>query len=198
MTPHPAFHFLRRHTQGVLQLPDRVEPVRYVIDPATGLPILATQPDVLEVESLTLHIPDESPLSLQLLAEPTSLNPDIDASCDRFLIYLGQPKGRNLRAWVRLGVIGVRYEAELIDPTHVCIANAFLAEEPAACRRANATPDRLRAACRRAGAEVPTPLLVGIDPWGADVRATFGIVRIEWPDAPVTTIDQGLAYLLND
>jgi hypothetical protein len=39
-------------------------------------------------------------------------------------------------------------------------------------------------------------MLVGIDPLGADVRAPFGLVRIEWPVAPVASVDAALDLLL--
>ncbi len=192
----PALAHFKRHNDGILMLDERVEPVRFVLDPSTGAPIMPVQPDLAEADVLTLHVPDDSPLSLQILGTPRPLDPDADARCDRFLIYLGQPRGRNLRSWIMLAIEGVRFEGEIIEAGEVMQPNPFIAAEPAACRRANAHQDKLREACRRAGADVPAPLLVGIDPLGADIRATFGIVRIEWPSGPVADVDEGLRRLL--
>lgn len=195
MRPTPALLHLRRHADGLLAAADRIEPVRFVIDPASGRPVVAVQPDLVDCDALTLHVPDDDDLALQMLGSPVPLDPALDPRCDRFLIHLGQPKGRHQRSWIMLAVEQVRFLGQVIDAADVIQPNPFAAGEAAACRRGNADLPALRLACIAAGATVESPALVGIDPLGADVRAPFGLVRIEWPDAPVGTIDAAMARL---
>jgi hypothetical protein len=194
--PTPALLHLRRHADGLLVAAGRIEPVRFVIDPASGHPVMAVQPDLVDADAPTLHVPDDDDLALQMLGSPVRLDPAVDGRCDRFLIHLGPPKGRNHHAWIMLAVEQVRFMGEVIDPGEVVQANPFAHAEAAACRRANAEPAALGRACLAAGAAVDAPMLVGIDPLGADVRAPFGLVRIEWPVAPVASVDAALDLLL--
>jgi hypothetical protein len=193
--PTPALLHLRRHADGLLAAAGRIEPVRFIIDPASGHPVMAVQPDLVDCDAITLHVPDDDDRSLQMLGAPLALDPAVDARCDRFLIHLGTPKGRHQRAWILLTVEQVRFMGDVIDAAQVVQPNPFASREPAACRTANADLPSLRRACRAAGADVESPALVGLDPLGADLRAPFGIVRIEWPDAPIQSVESALAHL---
>ena len=63
MRPTPALLHLRRHADGLLAVAGRIEPVRFVIDPASGHPVLAVPPDVLDADAPTLHVPDDDDLA---------------------------------------------------------------------------------------------------------------------------------------
>ena len=197
MRPTPALLHFRRHADGLLVASDRIEPVRFVIDPHSGHPVMAVQPDLLEQDALTLHVPDDDDLALQMLGRPVALDPAVDARCDRFLICLGTPRGRNQRSWMMLEIDQVRFMGDVIEASEVVQPNPFAAGQAAACRRVNADIASLRRACQTAGASVESPSLVGIDPLGADVRAPFGLVRIEWPGGPLCGIDAAVDLLLN-
>ncbi len=196
MRPTPALLHLRRHADGLLAAAGRIEPVRFVIDPGSGHPVLAVQPDLVDCDSLTLHVPDDDDLALQMMGSPVALDPAVDARCDRFLICLGTPKGRHQRSWIILAVDQVRFMGDVIDASEVAQPNPFASDQAAACRRVNGDLAALRRACLAAGAAVESPALVGIDPLGADVRAPFGIVRIEWARQPVTDLETAIDLLL--
>jgi len=196
-----AVKHLHRHLQGLLRFGERIEPVRYVIDNATGRCVLAVHPDAIDVDSLTLHIPDEGDANLHLLARPTILDPARHESCDRFLIYFGPPIVETdattrptpiAPKWIMLETETAKHNGEMIDAADLEHPNPFRAAEPGACKRLNADPDVLRRACRHHGVDVPNPRLVGIDPWGGDVRAAFGNVRIEFDGAAAKSVDDAV------
>jgi hypothetical protein len=195
--PTPAIIHFKRHCDGLLAVDDRMERVRFVIDPITGCPVMPVDSDVPRFETLTLFIPDEDPSGLQLLGEPAQLDPDTDACCDRYLIYFGPPSVRGGIAWIRFNVTAARFAGALIDVEEVAQPNAFLKDEPGACKQGNSTRAALTAACERSGAPVQHPVLVGVDPLGADIRASFGIVRIEWPNPPDANIETAMSHLLS-
>jgi hypothetical protein len=192
----PAIIHLKRHSDGLLAVDERMERVRFVIDPITGCPVMPVDSDVPRFETLTLFIPDEDASGLQMLGEPTALDPDTDACCDRYLIYYGPPSVRGGIAWIRFNVTAARFGGALIDVEEVAQPNPFLKDEPGACKRGNSAREALIAACERSGAPVQHPVLVGVDPLGADIRASFGIVRIEWPNAPAANIETAMSHLL--
>ena len=53
--------------------------MRFVIDPGSGHPVLAVQPDLVDCDSLTLHVPDDDDLALQMMGSPVALDPAVDA-----------------------------------------------------------------------------------------------------------------------
>jgi hypothetical protein len=60
--------------------------------------------------------------------------------------------------------------------------NALRSAESRLLKLLNAQRSVLPAVCERlAGVNVPDACAVGIDPYGIDVRARFGIVRVEFP-----------------
>jgi hypothetical protein len=63
------------------------------------------------------------------------------------------------------------------------------------CIQLNGDIAEIVSACKQiANVEVETPVVVGVDQLGVDVRARFGIVRLE-SDAPLTNIGEVLTFM---
>jgi hypothetical protein len=203
--PHPEHDpadLLRRMRcfhEGVLCFRDVTASVRYVLDPASGQPVLPVPAFALESEELALFSPDDAldnPDCLQLLATPTPVDPDRDEACDHFAAYFGKPSHSR---WARLEVQSLKRLDHVIDGDLVRLANPLRKHEGALCKLANAHSAAVARACATQTGTAPEhPLVVGVDPWGADVRARFGIIRLEFAQ-PVSTeaeAQAALAHLL--
>jgi hypothetical protein len=188
---------LHRHHDAVLRIGDRVEPIRFVIDPVTGRPVFPAPPGALQEETVTLHAPEDADDALHLMGALVELDPGSDGACDRYLIYFERaPWAR----WAAMEIESLKNLSTVLDGPEAMVVSPLRGVEPGICKRWNADPARVTALCRKFAGVAPDPaLLVGVDPYGLDVRARFGIVRIEFT-APAKTpeaIESTLASLVN-
>lgn len=177
MSDDALAHF-RAHREGTLIADERPIRLRYVTDPATGRLVFPADGATLAAESLVLFVPDEQPQignELQLMLEIEELDPG-HAACDRWRAYHGDPR---LARWGLCAIEGAKFAGRVVEHEPMAAPNPLAAAEPRLCRVLNTDRGRLCAACRRvAGVEIKEPIAVGVDPWGVDVRARFGIVRL--------------------
>ena len=134
-----------------------------------------------------LYAPDDSlenPECLQVFATCTEINPNTHEAADRWLAYHLKPTHAR---WAKLNIQSVKRLDEVLDGDLVRLANPLRRHEGRLCRAVNSNTDALAIACERAAGIAPQePRMVGVDPWGADVRARFDIIRMEFPQ-PVST-----------
>jgi len=198
-----AHRYLRRQLCGLAFVAERLDVVRMVIDSQCGRIILAVHRDALDDETLTIHVPNDDDDSLHMLGEYRELDPERDASCDRYLMYFGAPVIETTAAkrpspvppvWLEFVPHTIKFERGMVEAQEVVMPNPLWSEEGRLCKHYNASAHVLVAACAKAGVEVAGPKLVGIDPWGADVRASFGHVRLEFEQA-IATAQEAMAAL---
>lgn len=190
-----ALRHLRSHAAGALHFDDLILKRAVALDPSTGDPVTPVPPAVLAAEHVVLHLPEESDDALQLLVHPIELNPDTDAACDRWRIYHGQPRDPR---WARLEIQSGRLGPAVFDADDLRRPNPLRDAEPRLCSLLNADQAALSALCVRETRVTPTdPRAVGVDPDGLDIRARFGIIRIDLdPPADAATIESRLRSLL--
>lgn len=184
---------LRMHHGGVLSFGETVETVRFVLDPLTGQPVLPVPGRALDGGSAVLFLPDDSaPDCLQVTGVPREVDPGREEACDRHGAYFGKPAHAR---WALLEVDSVKCLDEVVDGDLVRLTNPLRKHEGRLCRAVNEHPRELAGACVRvAGVAPEEPRMVGVDPWGADVRARFDVLRLEFP-RPVSTPDEGREQL---
>ncbi len=190
--PALASRAVRSFTRGLLRLDEVFHPCRFVLDPATGHPVLPMprawdprSPEGSDDAGVVLYLPDDSDPAAQLVVTPTPLDPRSHGAADRWRAYHGEAREP---AWALLRVESVRFGGEVFDGDEVIRASALRADEPRLVRELNADRARLAAFCRGAtGIDPESPLAVGVDPDGVDVRASLGVIRAEFerpcPDA---------------
>jgi hypothetical protein len=166
--------WIRGHHRAVLRADDQGRRIRYVVDRATGAIVAPLRHAELEADELVLHVPDEADDGAHLLLAPTEI-PESSAT-DHWLAYHGSP---DAPVWCAMSVELARLAGDLLDEP-VELANPLGRDEPALCRRFNADPASLSALCSARGVSDPSPVLVGLDPDGFDVRARTGLVRFEF------------------
>lgn len=163
---------------------DRRWRARYVIDRRRGRLAFPMPSDAAGVGEAQLLVPDEhNPAVAALLSlETVAVLPgEVEI---RFEIYHGRAKEA---AWAVATVEALRYHGEPFDSKEIVLTDEIIGLEPGLCRELNADPEALRAACAGpAGGTIEEPVAVGIDPDGIDVRARFGIVRLEFAERAET------------
>lgn len=182
-TLETALLALRSHRQGVLFIAETATPVRFVIDGRTGGLVLPLSGSLIhapgaEGEPCTLMAPEESDEALQLLVAVAELEPHREEARDRWQAYHGPPR---VNRWAELTVESAKLGGEVFDGEPFVAPNPLRAAEAALCKRLNADRSALAEACRRAVGMAPAePVAVGVDPYGFDVRARFGVLRVEF------------------
>lgn len=169
---------VRRSCEGVLLVGDRAERVKFVIDPEGGFPVMPSPAGALEADDLTLSIPDDADMqAIHLLGTPREVGPD-GPVVDRWAVYHGRASRARMLALV---VDSLKGEGEVLDGPDVPLHNPMRRDEAELCRAGNADPVRLAALCGRLTGTTPaSALMVGMDPWGLDLRARFGVIRVEF------------------
>lgn len=185
MPDEPALTHFRAHREGTLIADEVPGRVRFIADQRGRLVFPATGA-TLAAEDLTLFVPDETPDGsgeLQLMLAAEALDPESEA-CDRWRAYHGEPR---LARWAACQVLGAKFSGAVVDHEPMNRPNAVARAEPALCKQLNADQAALGAACRRlTGVDIADPVAVGVDAWGIDVRARFGIVRLPFANECAT------------
>ena len=183
-----AYRHLRAHTQGDLRYDDRLDAIRFVMGPAGQL-VWPASHLMLDAVDTVLFVPENAEGSMELLMTVSELDPDgpDGGLTDRWRIYHLDP--RDVR-WATATIDTVRFGDQVIDGVDMVQGNPLADDESRLCRAINKDQrDDLRLVCRHvADADVESPLVVGIDPLGFDVRRRFDVVRIEAP-APMDSAE---------
>lgn len=190
-----ADRILHSHHEGVVCIGERHLTRRYVMDPATCRPVVALPPEIADdVPQVVLSVPDDSEPAIEVLATHKRIDRRTHAAADRFLIYHGEPEDRAL---FLLDIETARCHAGLVSGDEIAAPDPLHDAEPELCLEMNSDPARLARACG-AGSKVrpAEPVMVGIDRYGFDVRARFGIVRVEFA-APVSD-EEGARRAIED
>lgn len=174
-----VIHHLRSHTTGRLQCGDRVEDVRYVLD-SSGAPIGPCPTFYSSELDTVLTIPDQAQAVIEAMVTPVDIDRESEEA-DRWRIYHGKVSRRG--PLVRFYIEAVKFGQEVVDGESLRRANPLAEIEPSVCRRMNTDHrDELRLLCLHfAGMNVDKPTLVGVDPYGLDIRGYLRIVRIDAP-----------------
>lgn len=190
---------LRTFHEGILAFGenpgDITEPCKFVLDPLSGEPALPVAAEALRSQDLMLFAPDDSlenPECLQVFATCTEINPHTHEAADRWLAYHLKPTHAR---WAKLNIQSVKRLDEIIDGDLVRLTNPLRQHEGALCKYANQHQAALANACEHQLHTRPeNPFAVGVDPWGLDIRARFGVLRLEFP-TPVSTPEEAHAAI---
>jgi hypothetical protein len=186
-TPEEAVRAIRAAAEAHVTIgEDVVRRVKYVLDRRRGVLVFPLPADLRDEAEAQLLIPSEHDPVVAAMLTIQAVQPAPSDVEIRFEIYHGPAREA---AWAIGTVEAVRYHGEAFDGEEIDLQDDLIAAEPELCRLLNADPDALREACARfARANVERPVAVGVDPDGIDVRARFGIVRIEF-DEPAGTVE---------
>jgi hypothetical protein len=173
-----AYDYMRAHLVGRIRFgEDRLE--MRVAPAPDGTLVGSVMVAMLRSMDTALELPDdgEDSLELQVTLEEIKESGPLGGFCDRWQIYHGEPP--DVR-WARMVIDAGRYKGHFIDGLALSRVNPFAAEEVALCRDINAKHADLLApaAFASGGHKLAEPKLVGVDPWGFDIRGQLGIARV--------------------
>jgi len=182
-----ALALLRGHSTGTLLVDGTATPVLYIVDPRAGSLILSVEREMTEGDDTVLVIPEDSfeaPMraSLELGEEPEG------EATDRYMAYhTRQP----MPMWARGAISFVKVDSgSVVGQEEIEAPNPLVDALPGLCKKLNSDQRALREVCKLlAKADIDEPVAVGIDDLGFDVRARFGVVRVELP-APVRSAEE--------
>jgi len=176
---------------GVIRVDDQFDPIRLVIDPESGFPAAPLSSSQLSASSFTLYLPEDHPHAVQLAVEPRAVDPANHGASDRWMAYFNRPRSSGfailqIESYKRLDVV--------FDGPDVRFDHPFRSQESALCRQCNANPDAvLRACALKLHAMPDAAMVVGVDPFGLDVRVRFGVIRLDFPGVVMESADAQVA-----
>lgn len=173
-----ALAFLHAHLTGVLRFDGEHRPLKVAVA-HDGKLIASVMVAMARALDTTLCLPDEDDTSMHLqvtLEEFTEAGPKAELA-DRWRIYHGDPP--DVR-WAELSIDAGRFDGFFIDGDALMVPNSLASTEGAICRTLNASHTGLvREAClRHAQVGIESPVVVGVDQFGIDVRGAFDVVRL--------------------
>jgi hypothetical protein len=177
-----AVEYLRAHCDALLAIGEgehpRLDRVRYVIDPASGNIVIAARKELDSQPHLVLHVPEDCEGGLHILVEARVLGDC--AAVDRFLICLGPPRDKASGTFYELTPVWAKQSGVVYSAEQVAIASPWAGLQGKLCATVNSDPRMLSELAREAGLSgehAGGVKLVGVDPWGIDLRAPFGLAR---------------------
>ena len=179
---HAGVRALHRHHRGTLQHFERVSEVKLIVEASSGQIVMPIEPALARAgeADMLLWLPAESDWDMQavVIARPIE-RPESCEAVDRWKAYHGTT---SFTTWARCEIDGAKTASAVFLPEDVQVPNPLGRGEYALIRHANTRADALAIACKRhAATPIADPLCVGADPFGIDVRARFGIIRLEFP-----------------
>lgn len=169
----------RRFRKGVLRADDEIIPCAFVIDGEDGRLVMPTDDEIWDAVDLVLYVPDDGFAEMALLIDAERFDEPFAESKDRHLAYHGRAEGLH---WVRARVESAKWGGEIFPGDRLLGPNPLRAVEPGLCRRLNEDKAALAEVSELLTRVRPeTPLCVGVDHLGMDVRTRVGVIRVEWP-----------------
>ncbi len=172
-----ALAFLRNNSTATLKFGDNTRDVAYIIAP-DGRLVVSAMIAMLQPCDTVMFVPEyiddcmEMHVSLRQFEE----SGDTGILADRWQVYHGEPPDVQ---WAVVDIDAARFHEMFIDGEFLCRENPLAEIEDSLCKQLNSDKDLLREVCEsKTSVSVTDPLVVGVDSFGIDVRAPFGIVRI--------------------
>ncbi|MFK7758331.1 MAG: hypothetical protein AB8C13_00105 [Phycisphaerales bacterium] len=182
-----AVHLMRSSWSATLLYDQSPFDSRCMIDPRSGVFIMSIVPDALDANDIVLAAPRDS-YETQIRISVTLDATVSEEQQDRFTAY-HIPASTPLLACAKM-VYAKLDSGEVVTDEQCSLSNPLISKMPSLCRALNSDRDRLSRICASmTGVSHETPIAVGVDDRGIDIRARFGLVRCGF-DTPIENIDE--------
>jgi hypothetical protein len=186
-----AWAFLRSNSTATLRFGENSQDISYIIAP-DGRLVISSMVAMLQPCDTIMYVPEyaEDCMEMHVSLRQFLENGDDGTLADRWQVYHGEPPDVQ---WAIVDIDAARFHEMFIDGEALTRANSLAQDEVSLCKQLNKNKDKIRLVCSsKTNVEVSDPFVVGVDSLGIDVRAPFGIVRIQ-ADTPFTSSSDVLA-----
>ena len=174
-----ARRHVRRFRRGVVRAGEAICPSAFVIDNRDGSVVMPAEPDFWAIDQLVLYIPDDGFAEMALLLNAEPFEAAFDEALDRHQAYHGRAGSTE---WAKARLDSAKWGGDMFPGGALLDANPLRAVEPALCKRLNQDKNALAEVSELLTRVRPeTPVCVGVDHLGMDVRTSVGVIRVEWP-----------------
>ncbi len=152
----------------------------FALDPESGLIGIPASTEIAQAGTGVLCTPEEHCDALQLTLHWKSVSErDIGMLADYWTAYHGKT---TRTVWLRCSVQSAKLPGGVVDGEELSLNNPLGSVSADVRKLLNADRAQVAEMVRvRAGVSVESPLVIGVDDWGVDVRAEFGVIRVEFP-----------------
>jgi hypothetical protein len=189
-----AWKFLRSNTTATIKFGEHTRDISYAIS-KTGELIIPAMVAMLQPCDTVMFVPDysEGCMEMHVSLRQFIANGDDGLLADRWNVYHGDSPEVQ---WASVTIDAARFHEMFIDGESLCRENILAEIEGALCKELNAKcKEKVRALCvAKTLVNVEDPVVVGVDQFGIDIRAAFGIVRVP-ADAVLTSANDVHAML---
>ncbi|MDP7008889.1 MAG: hypothetical protein QGI78_04885 [Phycisphaerales bacterium] len=188
-----TWKFLRGNSTATLRFGEHLHEVSYVFC-NDGTMVIPAMVAMLQPQDMVMYVPEyaEDCVEMHVTLEQFSEEGIGGVYADRWQMYHGESPDVQ---WARVTIDAARFHEMFVDGAGLHRENEFANEEPAMCKQLNTNPKELIHVCKGSvGVDVASPLLVGVDPFGLDIRARFGIVRLE-PEKPFANTQEVQSFI---
>ncbi|MFT4593330.1 MAG: hypothetical protein ACI9JK_001042 [Phycisphaerales bacterium] len=186
-----AYAFLKSNSTASLQFGENAQDVSYIFAP-DGRLVIPVMVAMLQPCNTIMFVPDYCDNCMEMHVSLQQFDEHVHGPLvDRWQVYHGEPPDVQ---WALVDIDATRFHEMFIDGEGLCRENALKDIERTVCKTLNENKDAVRKQCHKeTGVDVTDPFVVGVDPLGIDIRAPFGIVRIQAP-VPFASNQQVLQY----
>ncbi|MEN0020364.1 MAG: hypothetical protein AAF747_05730 [Planctomycetota bacterium] len=196
-TPESAAAAVRSDTHATALADGRPSNVKLVIGARTGRVVFPFDRRDMRASEWVLWQPEERHGATQLLLGDVREPNDADQpALMRWSAYHGDPvSGSGSAGWVSAVIESVRIGSDIFDGEELPIVNTLAADESAICRSLNERSEHVGdAIARLAGKRPASPVVVGADQFGVDVRGRFTVSRLAF-DRPANDADDAAVLI---
>ena len=189
-----AWLYLRSNSTATIKFNEYTHDVSYVIN-HEGVLVIPAMVAMLQPCDIVMFIPEycEDCIEMHVSLKEFKEEGEYASHADRWQVYHGVSPDVQ---WGMLEIDAARFHEAFIDGEQLQRENPLGELEPALCKELNENKvEQLMEICKKhTNVAVQDPIVVGVDPLGFDIRASFGIIRVP-AGLPFITSDDVITFV---
>jgi len=189
-----AWLFLRSNATATLNFGEHTKDLSYVIS-HQGTLVIPAMVAMLQPCDIVMFVPEYCDDCIEMHVSLQEFKEELENAslADRWQVYHGSSPDVQ---WATIEIDAARFHDAFIDGEHLQRENPLAELEPSLCKELNEHHvAHVQAICKtQTNVAVSDPVVVGVDPLGIDIRASFGIIRIP-AKSQFTTRDDVITFV---
>ena len=189
-----AWMYLRSNSTATVKFNENMHDVSYVIN-RHGMLVIPAMVAMLQPCDIVMFIPEycEECMEMHISVQEFKEEGDCASFADRWQVYHGISPDVQ---WAVVEIDAARFHETFIDGENLQRENLLFEIESVLCKELNENHvEDVQVICKKlTNVEVQDPVVVGVDPLGIDIRASFGIIRVP-ADSPFTSSEDVTTFV---